>query len=116
MNLYRVPYVLRTAPDAAVQEKIAYVVAHTPEEAAAHVNSRSGCEAMGSNVHTPSVEVAAHVTPGRVTEPFRALAMKLEPEYAEETKEEIAENEAGDRADEESEAVRELRARTFKKK
>lgn len=57
-NLYRVPYVLRTAPDAGPQEKVLYVVATTPEEASDYVNTKPGHESKGANVQTPNVELA----------------------------------------------------------
>lgn len=58
MKLFRVGYVHRPAPDATLQEKVAFVVAETQEEASGHVAAKPGNEVMHVSTHVPNVEIA----------------------------------------------------------
>lgn len=57
MNLYRVTYFYRPAPDAMPQEKICFVAAEDHNDAVALVNAGPGNEVSGANVHVPKIRV-----------------------------------------------------------
>lgn len=57
MNLYRVTYVYRGAPDAMPQEKVCFVAAEDHNDAVALVNADHGNEVTGANVHVPKIRV-----------------------------------------------------------
>lgn len=58
MKLYRVNYVHRPNPAAALVEKTALVVAETELEAASHIDRQKGNEVKGVVVEKPDVQVA----------------------------------------------------------
>lgn len=57
MNLYRVTYFYRPAPDAMPQEKVCFVAAEDHLDAVALVNADPGNEVSGANVHVPKIRV-----------------------------------------------------------
>ena len=57
MNLYRVVYVYRGAPDAMPQEKVCFVAAEEHHSAVALVNADTGNEVVSANVHVPKIRV-----------------------------------------------------------
>jgi hypothetical protein len=57
MNLYRVAYVYRSAPDAMPQEKVCFVAAEDHNDAVKLVNADPGNEVVSANVHVPKIRL-----------------------------------------------------------
>ncbi len=69
MNLYRVAYIYRSAPDAMPQEKICFVAAEDHHDAVALVNADPGNEVVNATVHVAKIRVVQPIQKERRNAP-----------------------------------------------